>query len=51
MKVRLRGHPEDERDWESSVVPKNGFNPVWDEVMKFKINVVELAILEFKVRS
>ena len=50
VKVRVVGHAEDEKDWESTVVPKNGFNPVWDEVAEFRVTMPELAILEFEVR-
>jgi len=30
-------------------VPRNGFNPIWDEEAQFSINIPDLAILEFKV--
>lgn len=49
MPVRLLGHPGDTADWVSSVVPKNGFNPTWEEEVEFKVRVPELALVEFKV--
>jgi hypothetical protein len=40
---------KDYAEWVSSTVPRNGFNPIWDEETVFSINIPELAILEFKV--
>jgi len=51
VKIRVVGHPCDTFEWCSSVVPRNGFNPRWDEVTQFTVKVPELAILEFKVKS
>ena len=31
VKIRIHGHPCDTDEWTSAVVPKNGFNPQWDE--------------------
>jgi hypothetical protein len=33
----------------SSTVPRNGFNPTWEEEAEFSVNIPDLAILEFKV--
>ena len=49
MKIRIHGHVADMAEWQSKVVPKNGFNPIWQEVADFNIAVPELAIVEFKV--
>ena len=38
-------------EWESKVVPKNGFNPIWQEVAEFDVTVPELAMVEFKVKE
>jgi hypothetical protein len=35
----------------SSTVPRNGFNPTWEEEAEFSVNIPDLAILEFKVLS
>ena len=51
VKLRLRGHPEDEAEWESQVVPRNGFNPIWNETAEFNLKLAELAVLEVEVRS
>jgi hypothetical protein len=32
-------------------VPRNGFNPTWEEEAEFSVNIPDLAILEFKVLS
>jgi len=51
VKIRILGHPQDNCEWISSTVPKNGFNPSWDEIAEFQIKYPELALLEFKVKS
>jgi len=51
VRIRIVGHPEDTGDWESSSVPRNGFNPIWNEQTTFDIKVPELALVEFKVKS
>jgi len=51
VKINLHGHPIDQSQWESSVVHKNGFNPIWDEKVEFVVALEELAILEFKVMN
>ncbi len=40
---------QDTACWVSSTVPRNGFNPTWEEETDFTINIPELAIVEFKV--
>ena len=63
VKVRIRGHPDDEVDIDdkgdknkknrgkTEHVSNNGFNPVWNESYEFEIKVVDLALLEFKVKD
>eukprot|EP00092_Neocalanus_flemingeri_P024885 GFUD01026985.1.p1 GENE.GFUD01026985.1~~GFUD01026985.1.p1 ORF type:complete len:650 (+),score=151.93 GFUD01026985.1:38-1951(+) len=51
VKIRIHGHQSDMAEWQSKVVPKNGFNPIWQEVAQFNVAVPELAIVEFKVKS
>ena len=63
VKVRIRGHPDDEVDTDENGdknkknrgktehVSNNGFNPVWNESYEFEIKVVDLALLEFKVKD
>jgi hypothetical protein len=40
---------QDSAEWVSSTVPRNGFNPTWEEEAEFSVNIPDLAILEFKV--
>ena len=51
VKIRIHGHASDMAEWQSKVVPKNGFNPIWQEMAEFNIAVPELAIVEFKVKK
>ena len=51
VKLNMYGHPIDQNQWESSVVHKNGFNPIWDEKAEFTVALEDLAILEFKVMN
>jgi len=51
VKMSMYGHPTDQKTWESSVVHKNGLNPVWDEKVQFTVGLEDLAILEFKVMN
>ena len=51
VKIRIHGHVTDMAEWQSKVVPKNGFNPIWQEIADFNIAVPELAIMEIKVLS
>ena len=49
VKIRVNGHSSDFSDWCSNVVPKNGFNPYWNDKASFLIFHPEIAIVEFKV--
>eukprot|EP00094_Tigriopus_californicus_P010851 TCALIF_10466-PA protein Name:"Similar to Plcl2 Inactive phospholipase C-like protein 2 (Mus musculus)" AED:0.11 eAED:0.11 QI:0/0.66/0.5/1/1/1/4/71/793 len=51
VKVRVRGYPEDEAEYVTKVIPKNGFNPVWAEVAKFHIRHPDFAFIEFRVKN
>jgi len=51
VRIRVIGHPQDSAEWISKTVPRNGFNPMWDEETSFSIRFPELAIIEFKVKS
>ena len=59
VKLRLRGHPDDEVNSEGDKINKgktkhlknNGFNPVWNEMFVFESKVPSLAFLEFKVKD
>jgi len=59
VKIRLRGHPDDEVDSDGEKINKgktesvknNGFNPVWNKTFNFESKVPSLAFLEFKVKD
>ena len=60
VKVRIRGHPDDEVDPESGdkinkgktqSIKNNGFNPVWNEEFQFTVKVPALAFLDIKVKD
>ena len=58
VKVRLRGHVDDERNGDDKInkgktqpVSNNGFNPVWNESFGLEAKVPELAFLELKVKD
>lgn len=54
VKVRIRGHPDDEHGsnkGKTDPVSNNGFNPVWCREFIFDIKVPGLAFLEFKVKD
>ena len=49
VKIKIHGHPDDTNVWCSQIVPRNGFNPIWNEDTRFNILHPDLAIVEFKV--
>ena len=59
VKVRLRGHIDDEKDQDGAKINKgktehvknNGFNPTWNATFYFESKVPDLAFLEFKVKD
>ena len=60
VKVRIRGHPDDEKNkGKTEPVKNNGFNPVWQteasnenkENFEFVVTVPELAFLDIKVKD
>ena len=55
VKVRIRGHPDDEHSnnkRKTEHVKNNGFHPVWDAgYFKFHVKVPQLAFIEFKVKD
>jgi len=59
VKIRLRGHPDDEVDSDGEKINKgktesvknNGFNPVWNKTFNFESKVPSLAFLELKVKD
>ena len=59
VKVRIRGHPDDEshpddrlhNKGQTDPVHNNGFNPVWNKDFTFNVKVPSLAFLEFRVKD
>ena len=51
VKMRVHGHPSDTYEWTSATVPRNGFNPLWNEVATFKLSYPEYTLIEFKVTN
>jgi len=51
VKMRVHGHPSDTYEWTSATVPRNGFNPLWNEVATFNLSYPEYTLIEFKVKS
>ncbi|XP_023329052.1 1-phosphatidylinositol 4,5-bisphosphate phosphodiesterase zeta-1 [Eurytemora carolleeae] len=51
VRIKIVGHPQDCCEWNSKTVPRNGFNPIWDEQTTFNLLVPDLAIIYFKVKS
>ena len=59
VKIRLRGHPDDEVNSDGEKINKgktesvknNGFNPVWNQTFNFVSKVPSLAFLDFKVKD
>lgn len=59
VKVRIRGHPDDEKNkGKTEPVKNNGFNPVWqtlnnenNETFQFVVTIPSLALLDIKVKD
>lgn len=52
VKVRIRGHPDDEKNkGKTEPVKNNGFNPVWQTNFQFVVTVPTLAFLDIKVKD
>lgn len=49
VKVKLIGAPSDKKSLKTKKVRNNGFNPSWNQELKFPVAYPELAILYFKV--
>ncbi|XP_042199296.1 1-phosphatidylinositol 4,5-bisphosphate phosphodiesterase delta-3-like isoform X2 [Callorhinchus milii] len=51
VRVEVHGVPEDNASGKTGYVTNNGFNPVWNEVLRFGISVPELALIRFVVED
>ncbi|XP_067869211.1 1-phosphatidylinositol 4,5-bisphosphate phosphodiesterase delta-3-like isoform X2 [Heterodontus francisci] len=51
VRVEVHGVPDDNAMKKTRHIENNGFNPVWNEVLRFTINVPELALIRFVVED
>uniref|UniRef100_A0A4W4FRM3 Phosphoinositide phospholipase C n=1 Tax=Electrophorus electricus TaxID=8005 RepID=A0A4W4FRM3_ELEEL len=51
VRVELHGVPLDQAKLETHHIENNGFNPIWDETLKFTVHVPELALVRFVVED
>ncbi|XP_068102147.1 1-phosphatidylinositol 4,5-bisphosphate phosphodiesterase delta-4 [Hyperolius riggenbachi] len=51
VRVEIFGVPMDQARQETKYIDNNGFNPMWNERLQFKIHVPELALVRFEVED
>ncbi|PIO30847.1 hypothetical protein AB205_0047720 [Aquarana catesbeiana] len=51
VRVEIFGVPIDQMKLETKYIENNGFNPLWNEKLLFKIHVPELALVRFVVED
>uniref|UniRef100_A0A8C8SHP4 Phosphoinositide phospholipase C n=1 Tax=Pelusios castaneus TaxID=367368 RepID=A0A8C8SHP4_9SAUR len=51
VRVEIHGVPLDRARQETKYVENNGFNPLWEETLRFQIHVPELALVRFVVED
>ncbi|XP_077304009.1 1-phosphatidylinositol 4,5-bisphosphate phosphodiesterase delta-4 [Lithobates pipiens] len=51
VRVEIFGVPIDQMKQETKYIENNGFNPLWNEKLLFKIHVPELALVRFVVED
>ncbi|CAC5384877.1 PLCD [Mytilus coruscus] len=49
VKIEIHGVKSDQQSVKTSVKDNNGFKPRWDEVVRFKISVPEMALVRFVI--
>jgi phosphatidylinositol phospholipase C, delta len=49
VKINIYGVPSDCNEERTKIIDNNGFNPMWNEHFKFRINCPELAFVRFTV--
>jgi len=49
LQVEIHGIPADKKVARTETISNNGFNPVWNETMKFTVTCPELALVQFRV--
>lgn len=51
VSVKIFGHPLDGQKKKTKFISNNGFNPMWNETLKFTLNAPEEAIFNFRVKD
>ncbi|KAM9766593.1 LOW QUALITY PROTEIN: 1-phosphatidylinositol 4,5-bisphosphate phosphodiesterase delta-4-like [Menidia menidia] len=51
VRVEIHGVPMDQAKQETRYIENNGFNPVWNDTLRFVVHVPELAMLRFVVED
>ncbi|NXC42450.1 PLCD4 phosphodiesterase, partial [Penelope pileata] len=51
VRVEIHGVPADQAHQETKYIENNGFNPRWDETLRFQLHVPELALVRFVVED
>ncbi|XP_072343018.1 1-phosphatidylinositol 4,5-bisphosphate phosphodiesterase delta-3-like [Scyliorhinus torazame] len=51
VRVEIHGVPDDNATQKTTHIENNGFNPVWNELLRFTISVPELALVRFVVED
>ncbi|MBN3308426.1 PLCD4 phosphodiesterase, partial [Amia calva] len=51
VRVEIHGAPLDQAKQETKYIDNNGFNPVWNETLQFRVHVPELALVRFVVED
>ncbi|XP_077129307.1 1-phosphatidylinositol 4,5-bisphosphate phosphodiesterase delta-4 isoform X1 [Ranitomeya variabilis] len=51
VRVEIFGVPIDQSKQETKYIENNGFNPIWNETLQFKIHIPELALVRFVVED
>ncbi|KAF8766365.1 1-phosphatidylinositol 4 like protein [Argiope bruennichi] len=51
VSVKVYGHPLDAQKKKTKFISNNGFNPMWNQTLKFVINAPEEAIFNFRVKD
>uniref|UniRef100_A0A8C7ECV8 Phosphoinositide phospholipase C n=1 Tax=Nothoprocta perdicaria TaxID=30464 RepID=A0A8C7ECV8_NOTPE len=51
VRVEIHGVPADQAHQETKYIENNGFNPRWDETLRFQLRMPELALVRFVVED
>ncbi|KAG8187711.1 hypothetical protein JTE90_000177 [Oedothorax gibbosus] len=51
ISVKVIGHSLDQQKSRTKFISNNGFNPMWNETLKFKLHAPEEAIFNFRVKD